>query len=125
MKTKFHSQRSQAEYLYKMFFKRTRNGIFVDIGAHDGVTFSNSFFFEKELDWSGVCIEPIPEVFEKLKRNRKCECLQACVNERSGKVRFTRITGCGEMLSGISNKLDPRHVDRIRETISSEGGGYC
>lgn len=34
-----------------------RNGIFVDVGAGDGSTNSNSLFFEKELNWTGLVIE--------------------------------------------------------------------
>lgn len=50
------------------FFKNLKNGVFFDIGAHDGVSLSNTYFFEKELGWSGICLEPIPEVFERLKK---------------------------------------------------------
>ena len=40
-----------------------RDGVFIDIGANDGVTISNTYFLEKELGWSGVAIEPIPSIF--------------------------------------------------------------
>ncbi|MFC9599759.1 FkbM family methyltransferase [Peribacillus butanolivorans] len=42
----------------------------MDIGAQDGITFSNSYFFEKHKDWKGICAEPLPEVFELLRKNR-------------------------------------------------------
>jgi hypothetical protein len=45
--------------------KDKENGVFVDIGAHDGETDSNSLFFEN-LGWKGFCIEPNPEMFNKL-----------------------------------------------------------
>ena len=38
---------------------RKRNGIFLDIGAHDGGSLSNTFFFECNRNWTGLCIEPI------------------------------------------------------------------
>jgi FkbM family methyltransferase len=119
---KFHSQQAQDEFVFSVFFPKTRDGFFVDIGAHDGVSYSNSLFFERELGWRGVCVEPIPEVFEKLKNNRRCACVQACVDEKPGRVRFTKITGYGEMLSGISEKYDPRHLERIGQTVQREGG---
>lgn len=118
----FHSQQAQDEFVFSVFFPRTRNGVFIDIGAHDGVSFSNSLFFERELGWRGVCVEPIPEVFAKLQKNRRCACIQACVDEKPGRVRFTRVTGYGEMLSGISSKYDPKHLERIERTVASEGG---
>jgi FkbM family methyltransferase len=118
----FYSQQTQDEFVFSVFFPRTRGGVFVDIGAHDGVSFSNSLFFERELGWSGVCVEPIPEVFGKLQKNRRCVCIQSCVDEKPGRVRFTRVTGYGEMLSGISSKYDSKHRERIERTVTSEGG---
>ena len=38
----------------------------MDVGAHDGKTISNTYFFEKELGWKGICIEPILEIFKEL-----------------------------------------------------------
>ena len=53
----FESQLGQDKYLFENFLKH-KNGFFVDVGAHDGVFLSNTFFFENELNWSGVCVEP-------------------------------------------------------------------
>jgi hypothetical protein len=49
-----------------------RNGFFVELGALDGVKFSNTLFFERERGWNGICIEPDNGYFEQLKRNRRC-----------------------------------------------------
>ena len=64
---KFYSQFNQDNYVFNKFFKNNQNGFFLDIGEHDGVTGNNTKFFE-DLGWSGVCIEPIPSVFEELKK---------------------------------------------------------
>ena len=67
----YYSQ-SQQDKIVDILFSKKMNGFFVDIGAHNGVNFSNSLFFETYRDWKGVCIEPIPEVFEQLQKNRNC-----------------------------------------------------
>jgi hypothetical protein len=67
-KNKYYSQIRQDRYI-DFFFSKKRNGVFVDIGANDGVTLSNTYFLEKERHWTGICIEPIPSSFEKLKAN--------------------------------------------------------
>jgi FkbM family methyltransferase len=46
------------------------NGFFVEVGANDGVTYSNTLYFEKYKKWTGILIEPIPELAEKCKLNR-------------------------------------------------------
>lgn len=48
-------------------------GIFVDVGASDGVTGSNSWMFE-QLGWWCLCIEPDPRQRERLSKARAvCE----------------------------------------------------
>lgn len=111
----YYSQVGQDKYVNENLFKNRQEGFFVDIGAYDGITGSNSYFFEKNLNWKGICVEPIPELFEKLRNERKSINLNACVGER-GMRPFLRIIGPDEMLSGLIDKYDVRHkelVDRI------------
>ena len=35
-------------------------GIFLEAGAHDGWTGSNTYWLEVSLGWSGILIEPVP-----------------------------------------------------------------
>ena len=59
-----------------------RNGFFIELGANDGLKQSNTAFFEKEMGWNGILIEPSLEGYEKCKINRKNSiCLNyACVS---------------------------------------------
>ena len=43
---------------------------FVELGALDGKTFSNTLVLERCFGWHGLLIEGSPQNFEKLKRNR-------------------------------------------------------
>ena len=119
---KFYSQYQQDQYLYENIFKGKRNGVFVDIGAHDGVTLSNTYFFEKNMGWTGICVEPIPEVFARLKASRKCICVEGCVFDKRPTVSFLKISGWAEMLSGIVENYDPRHVKRLHWEMDLNGG---
>jgi FkbM family methyltransferase len=46
------------------------NGFFIECGANDGVDNSNTWYFEKNLNWSGILIEPLNKQFQELKKNR-------------------------------------------------------
>ena len=116
------SQCGQDMFLYNQFFKDRKQGVFVDIGAYDGISFSNTFFFEKELSWTGICVEPIPEVFEELKKNRTCTCIQGCISEKEEEgVPFLHVnpSGLSQMLSGMVSKYDPRLRAYIEEETRS------
>lgn len=123
--SEYHSQWGQDQIVNDRFFHNKKDGIFIDIGAHNGIMFSNSLFYEKELNWNGICIEPIPIRFEELKMNRNCICIQGCISDRTGKNQFLYVD-CKktsvEMLSGLVDKYDPKHVDRINKAITAFNG---
>jgi FkbM family methyltransferase len=56
--------------LYEFFKTRLPDkGYFVDVGAHDGRSYSNTFHLEK-LGWKGILIEPILPTYFRLKQIR-------------------------------------------------------
>ena len=112
----------QDQYLHETFFKEKRGGTFIDIGAHDGVTYSNTYFFEKYLGWTGICIEPMPEIFKQLKQNRKCICVNGCIAEFNGTRKFMQVSGPSNMLSGLIEFCDNRHLTRIYREVAQLGG---
>lgn len=117
----FFSQSGQDRFVDE-FFNNKNKGVFLDIGANDGISLSNTYFLEKEREWSGFCFEPIQEVYEKLKTNRKCQCINAGVFSESGDFNFYEVKGYSEMLSGLEKTLDSRHIERIKREISQYGG---
>jgi len=119
----YSSQLGQDLLLDRHVFAGMAGGVVVDVGAHDGVTFSNSVFFERARGWTAVCVEPNPKVFAKLQLNRPtAKCLQCAVGSSAGIAEFTAITGYGEMLSGLTGMLGSRHSERIDKDISRHGG---
>lgn len=102
-------------------FKKNK-GFFLDIGAHDGISLNNTYYFEKVLNWEGIAFEPNPEVYKRLIKNRKCECINACISEKSGEIEFLLINGYSEMLSGIQSKYNSSHMKRIKREIKIHGG---
>ncbi|MFA6066323.1 MAG: FkbM family methyltransferase [Candidatus Babeliaceae bacterium] len=118
------SQVGQDKFLHERYFNDQRKGFFVDIGAHDGLEFSNTYFFEKELGWEGICFEPLAGAFELLLKNRNCMCVNACVGNTCGLVKFFAVKGYAEMLSGMVDTYHPLHFARMKRDIAAHGGSY-
>ena len=73
MKRHSRSQQGEDAYAVENFFKGLCGGIYVELGALDGVKLSNTYFFRHALEWKGALIEPNKRLFEKLKKNRAPE----------------------------------------------------
>ncbi len=112
----FHSQTNQDRYLYKTFFRSKMGGTFLDIGAYDGVHLSNTLFFETELGWKGLCIEPHPRAFRELVKNRSATCVCCAIGPDHGEAEFSLVEGAlePEMLSGLTVFYDSSHMKRFR-----------
>ncbi len=119
----YFSQKGQDKFLNEEIFHEKKNGIFVEAGAHDGISFSNSYFFEKYLNWNGICVEPNPDLFNTLIQNRCCICEQFCISNKEGKMPFLKCSSYMlEMYSGLLENIDPRHLERIKNEIDLFGG---
>jgi len=118
----YFSQSKQDEFLDKYIFRDINDGFFIEIGAYDGLTYSNTLYFEKSKNWKGICVEPIPSIFEKLKKNRTCECIQGCIYKSKGEIELTHIDGQSEMLTGITVNHNNLHKNRIENEINKFGG---
>lgn len=46
------------------------HGVFIEAGANDGVSQSNTYYFEKIRTWMGLLIEPVPTLAAKCKASR-------------------------------------------------------
>lgn len=69
----FYPQQSSCQipnlwFLYSLFLGEKENGVFVEIGAFDGVTVSNTWGLAVR-NWSGLMVEPVPSHAEKCRTN--------------------------------------------------------
>jgi FkbM family methyltransferase len=54
-------------------------GTFVEAGAHDGYTQSNTYHLERFRGWSGLLVEAIPELCDKAARRRRAQVVNAAL----------------------------------------------
>ena len=68
----YRSQSNEDKAMFEKFYKSPLKcgGVFVEIGALDGLKYSNSYFFEKALGWKSLLVEAHPQNAAALKKNR-------------------------------------------------------
>ena len=107
---KMYSQRDEEPHIIK-YFKDTI-GTFLDIGAYEGKTFSNTRQLALQ-GWGGHCIEPSPSVFPALKARYKDNtivfCHQIAVSNITGQKLF--YDSGGDAISSF----DVDHVELWKE----------
>ena len=95
-----------------------RDGYFVEFGACDGVTLSNSLLLEREYGWTGVVSEPNPRWHSALKANRKCEIDLRCVMAKSGATEPFRATAVAELGGAVRTlAIDGNTPDRDMHVV--------
>ena len=118
----FYSQYNQDRFLETYIFKGYKNGFYVDVGAHDGITINNTLYFEKNNNWTGINIEPITKVFDQLLINRPNNInINCAICNNDGETDFLCNTGYTEMLSGIKDCYDIRHFNRLNSENKDMG----
>jgi FkbM family methyltransferase len=97
-------------------YLRMKRGFFIEAGAHDGVTQSNTLYFERYLGWRGLLIEPIPELWEKCRRNRPNAIVEQCAlvscdyPDREINMQYCNLMSLVRGARG-SDEADAAHID--------------
>jgi FkbM family methyltransferase len=96
------------------------NGTFVEAGANDGLTQSNTAYFDEFRGWRGLLVEPIPELAEKCRLNRQRCIVENCALVPIGaEARAVSMTYCNLMSVVDGGWTDPNaeraHVEAGRK----------
>lgn len=110
---RFTSQGGEDVWLWNRF-ARKESGVYVEVGAFNGIDASNSWFFE-QLGWTGVLVEPDPVQAEHCTRNRPASTtVQAAAGREPGTLvlhRFTAAADWSGMLSHVGES--DAHSERL------------
>jgi FkbM family methyltransferase len=120
MVLEYFSEYGQDIFLDHKLFGFKENGIFIEVGASDGLNLSNSYFFEKYRNWKGICIEPRLSVFKDLQKNRSCYCENYCISKSGKPEKFVEFTGDWlPLLSGIERNFYNPHKMVIEDGMNN------
>jgi FkbM family methyltransferase len=83
-----------------------RNGFFLEIGAFDGTTLSNSLLLERDYGWSGILVEPSPAFTIPILSTRKAKLCTQPVDAQSGNTVTMLFVTQKPEVSSISRVAD-------------------
>lgn len=70
-----------------------KNGFFVEFGATNGMSLSNTYLLEKDFNWQGILAEPAKVWHADLEKNRGCSIDKNCVWSDSNSILdFNEVT---------------------------------
>jgi FkbM family methyltransferase len=126
----YHGQYKQDQHLNDSFFKNKKSTdekplYFLEAGADDGISLSNTYFYEKELGWKGLLFEPNPDMFAEAIKIRSNPVLNIALSNKTGTAEFRKNVGYTRSLSGLTEAHDPKYMGekgRIQSEIRAHGG---
>lgn len=98
-------------------------GYFVEFGALDGVTGSNTYMLEQQYQWRGITAEAARVWHDQLRQNRNCITEIRAVSAHSGQQLTFKETDVQLGLSGLVDFFDHREYHAARRA-SSAGTTY-
>lgn len=107
----FYSQQGEDLFVFLNFINRAReDGRYLELGALDGVTYSNTKFFQDHLKFTGVLIEPLPNVYESLVINRPLDkTYNVAISSSEKPVSFVGNWATAGMTSTMSDTFKRDH----------------
>jgi FkbM family methyltransferase len=105
------SQIGQDRWCIDQVHAGKKNGYFVEFGALDGLSLSNTALLEFAYGWTGVCIDPNPTSYAKLKENRRCTTFGCAVGESRGRAQITLQDEISEIVTRADSPAEAVEVD--------------
>jgi hypothetical protein len=106
----FYSQQGEDIFIFLNFINQDcSDGIFLELGAVDGVIYSNTLFFEQHLGFHGILIEPQIDYFSSLvkHRNNGNILVNKAISDSKDKLEFIGKNPC----AGIKSLMNKHHLE--------------
>lgn len=130
----FNSHDFSDWFLYTAIFDeawhaaRRSKPVYVDIAANHAKRWSTTWFFDRCMHWTGICIEPNDVYWSELTEQRSCQLVPRCVSDIPRSVNFSFTEAHGGVVfdgtrerasafSGIDERIhrtDKRYSDKFR-----------
>ena len=106
----YFSQCQEDKFLHETYFPNKIGGTYIELGALDGVLYSNTKFFQDQLGWHGILIEPHPFAYQMLEKNRPQNYLfNDLVSSIADEVKYRYFCQGHAAVSGVESTLTSMH----------------
>ena len=115
---KWKSRAQLSQDLFVLYFSNLKkDGFFIEIGACDGVYYSNSLALEK-YGWNGILSEPATIWHENLKKRKYIISKKAVYHKSGLKLEFDNAKKNPD-LSGLKDHIDKDNNHNLRNEINT------
>lgn len=112
------------DVLVLLLYEFKKGGFFVEFGAFDGKTYSNTYILEKQFEWNGIVAEPGKIFHKELFKNRSCFVDIRAVTDKTGQILEFKETNDHLGLSGIIDHVYHNKDMHVSTRQSSAGAIY-
>lgn len=109
------------DVLHFIFGYKT-SGLFVEVGAYDGESFSNTSGLA-DLGWNGHYLEPIPKFAKACARrhvwNPNIKVHQVCAGEMDGEI--VTLSTAGPFTSAVQDEIESLAASKLNSTLKTLG----
>ncbi len=107
--------------LYDLFNKE--NGVFIDVGAHDGIMQSNTMYLEKHQNWKGILITPNKDKYYECVKNRpnsisvQCACIEPNYTNNTIQGDFWKLSGSRNGTRNNTQRIEHSPCDTLTNIL--------
>jgi FkbM family methyltransferase len=91
--------------VFALIINRFRPGFFLEIGANDGFTFSNTVYLENEFGWTGILVEANQKYMTSLAHRKNSIIVNKAISSQHGEADFID----AGLFGGLKSCLDYTH----------------
>ncbi len=102
----------------------SQNGFFIEVGANNGFSESNTYYLERFRNWKGVLIEPIPHLYQECVKERpnsqvfNCALVSPDYPEPEIEMMY------GHLMSLVKGAFDDDDIEAERVAIAGRKLGF-
>jgi methyltransferase FkbM-like protein len=98
------------EWMVRDFFHEKRQGFFVDVGAYQYKTFSNTYSLEHDLGWSGIAIDAQEEFAADYEKFRpRTRFVSAFVSDRADRMESFFVPRWNKLVASSAKDFSDRY----------------